>query len=84
MLLDEVVAQDATPVPTDSEAIALKLFADSDRLKSRSDKAVKDFDDAMQLLNKLYKEGGEISYKNAVEKTAMQIAFNAFYPECQG
>lgn len=46
-----------------------------------TDKAAEDFDDAMQLLNKLYKEGGDTSYENATEKTALQIAFNAFYPE---
>jgi hypothetical protein len=80
MSLDEVVAKGAVPLPTDSEAIAMKLIAGSDRLKSRTKKAVNDFDDSMKLFGKLYHEDGKISYKDESEKKIVEMAFNAFYP----
>lgn len=80
MSLDEVVTQDVVPLPTDSEAIAMKLIAGSDRLKSRTKKAINDFDDAMKLFGKLHHEDGEISYKDESEKKIVKMAFNAFYP----
>jgi hypothetical protein len=80
LTLEEVVNTKAVPLPTDSEAIAMKLLAGSDRLKSRSKKAVKDFDDAMLLFGKLYHEDGEIYYKSPEEKKIVERAFEAFYP----
>lgn len=80
MSLDEVVANDVVPLPTDSEAIAMKLIAGADRLKSRTKKSVQDFDDAMKLFGGLYHEDGEISYKDESEKKIVKMAFNAFYP----
>ena len=80
MSLNDVVTQEAIPLPTNSEAIAMKLIAGADRLKSRSRKAVNDFDDAMKLFGKLYHEDGQISYKDEMEKTVVKMAFNAFYP----
>ncbi|KAF8316998.1 uncharacterized protein EI90DRAFT_3085628 [Cantharellus anzutake] len=80
MSLDEVVANDAIPLPTDSKAIIKKLIAGSDRLKSREKKAVNDFDDAMKLFGKLYHGDGVISYKSNMEKQTVKIAFNKFYP----
>jgi hypothetical protein len=49
MSLADVVAQEVLPLPTETEAIIMKLFSGADRLKSRREKAVKDFDDAMKL-----------------------------------
>jgi hypothetical protein len=80
MTLTDVVEQETVPLPTDSEAIAMKMIAASDCLKSRTPKAVQDFDDAMKIFGKLYHEGGEIAYKDAAEKTAVTMAFNSFYP----
>jgi len=76
LYMPEVVAKDVVPLPMDSEAIAMKLIAGTDRLKSRTKKAVQDFDDAMKLFGKPHHADGEISYKNESEK----MAFNAFYP----
>ncbi|KAI1786581.1 hypothetical protein LXA43DRAFT_1064956 [Ganoderma leucocontextum] len=70
--LDEVVANEVVPLPT--------LLAGSDRLKSRTKKAVQDFDDTMKLFGKLYHEDGQISHRNESEKTAVKVAFNDFYP----
>jgi hypothetical protein len=64
MILLDVVNEDKVPLPTDSEAIAMKMIAAADRLKSRTPKAVQDFDDAMKIFGKFYHEEGYISYKN--------------------
>jgi hypothetical protein len=80
MSLYDVVNKDQVPLPTDSEAIAMKIIAADDRLKSRTPKAVQDFDDAMNILRKLYHEDGHITYKDDAEKTAVEDAFNRFYP----
>jgi hypothetical protein len=45
------------------------MIAAADPLKSRTPKAIQDFDDAMKIFSKLYHEEGYISYKNEVEKT---------------
>lgn len=82
MPLNEVVAKEVVPLPTDSEAIAMKLIAGSDRLKSRTKKAVQDFDDAMKLFRKLYHEDGEISYKDETEDGVQCLLSHA--QECQG
>jgi hypothetical protein len=68
------------PLPTDFEAIAMKMIAAADRLKSRTPKALQDFDDAMKIFGKLYHEGGYIDYKDEIEKTVVTMAFNHFYP----
>ena len=52
MILDKVVESDTVPLPSDSETVALKIIAGADRLDSCIDKAVKDFDGAMFVLNK--------------------------------
>ncbi|SRR5260221_7396921 len=80
MTLLDVVNEDKVPLPTDSEAIAMKMIAAADRLKSRTPRAVQDFDDAMKIFGKLYHEEGYISYKDEVEKTIVKIAFNRFWP----
>ena len=79
MMLDKVVESDTVPLPTDSETVALKIIAGKDRLNI--DKAVKDFDDTMFVLNKLFKEGGSIYYANDEDKTKVVDAFEAFYPK---
>lgn len=81
MMLDKVVENDAVPLPTDSETVALKIIAGADRLASRIDKAVKDFDDAMFVLHKMFKEGGHIYYESAEDKAKVAEAFDAFYPK---
>ena len=81
MILDKVVESDTVPLPSDSETVALKIIAGADRLDSRIDKAIKDFDDAMFVLNKLFKEGGSIYYANDEDKTKVVDAFEAFYPK---
>lgn len=53
MSLDKVIAKEVVPLPTNSEAIAMKLIAGADRLRSRMEKAVQDFDNAMKLFGKL-------------------------------
>ena len=58
----------------------MKMIAAADRLKSRTPKAVQDFDDAMKIFGKLYHENGYISYKDDTEKTVVKMAFNSFYP----
>ena len=58
----------------------MKMIATADRLKSRTPKAVQDFDDAMNIFGKLYHEDGYISYKDEVEKTVVNMAFNSFFP----
>jgi hypothetical protein len=80
MTLLDVVNKDQVPLPTDSEAIAMKMIATADCLKSRTPKAVQDFDDAMKIFGKLYHEDGYISYKDEVEKTVVKMAFNSFFP----
>ena len=81
MSLDEVVVTEAVPFfAQDSEAIAMKLIAGADHLKSKMKKAVKDFDDAMKLFGKLYHKDGVIGYKSKSEKMAVKMAFSAFYP----
>jgi hypothetical protein len=80
MSLLDVVDKDQLPLPTDSEVIAMKIISASDRLKSRTAKAVQDFDDAMKIFGKLYHEDGHISYKNQAEKTLVKMAFDEFYP----
>jgi len=62
MTLLDVINKDQVPLPTDSEAITMKIIAAADRLKSRTPKAVQDFDDAMKFFGKLYHEDGYISY----------------------
>jgi hypothetical protein len=49
-------------------------------VKSRQEKAVNDFDDAMKLFGKLYHEDGQISYNNDKEKAIVKVAFSEFYP----
>ncbi len=90
MTLLDVVNEDKVPLPTDSEAIAMKMIAAADSLKSRTPKTVQDFDDAMKIFGQLYHERsctrysllekGYISYKNEVEKTIVKMAFNSFWP----
>ena len=80
MTLLDVVNKDQVPLPTYSEAIAMKMIAAADRLKSRAPKAVHDFDDAMKIFGKLYHEDGYISYKEEVEKALVKMAFNCFFP----
>ena len=79
MTLLDVVHKDQVPLPTDSEAIAMKMIAAADRLVSRTPKAVQDFD-AMKIFGKLYREDGYISYEVEVEKTVVKMAFNGFFP----
>jgi monoamine oxidase len=81
MMLDKVVENDAVPLPTDSETVALKIISGADRLDSRIDKAVKDFDDAMFVLHKMFKEDGHIYYANAEDKAKVVEAFEAFFPK---
>ena len=76
----DIVNGETVPLPTDSEAIAMKMHAASNCLKSRTPKAVQDFDDAMKILGKLYHEDGYIAYKDEIEKAAVRVAFNWFYP----
>ena len=54
MTLLDVVNKDQVPLPTDSEAIAMKIIAAADRLKSCTPKTVQDFDDAMNIFGKLF------------------------------
>ena len=80
MHLDEVVANDVIPWPTDSEAIIMKILSSFDRLESRRDKAINDFDAAMKLLGKMYHDGRLMSYKSDEERMKAANAFNSFYP----
>lgn len=68
MSLADVIAQEVLPLPTDTEAIIMRLFSSADRLKSRREKAVKDLDDAMKLLNAMNKEDAGVGYKDEAEK----------------
>ncbi|KAI6018930.1 hypothetical protein PISMIDRAFT_16892 [Pisolithus microcarpus 441] len=80
MSLNEFVKNEAVLLPTDSEAIIMKLITSLDHLKSRTKMAIKDFDDAMKLFGKLYHRDGKISHKDASEKQMVKMAFNVFYP----
>ena len=53
MSLGKVVAKEVVQLPANQELIAMKLIAGADRLKSRMQKAVQDFDNAMKLFGKL-------------------------------
>ena len=75
----DVVNGETMPLPTDSEAISMKMIAASDRLKSRTPKAVQYFDDAMKIFGKLYHEDGYIAHKDEKEKALVKALFNGFY-----
>ncbi|KAI0337094.1 hypothetical protein BDW22DRAFT_1340460 [Trametopsis cervina] len=81
MTLADVVTQEVLPLPTDTEAIIMKLFSGPDCLKSRREKAVKDFDDAMKLLNVMGKQDSVVSYGDEAEKAMVKMAFDLFYPK---
>ena len=81
MSLADIVAQGVLPSPTDTEAIIMKFFSSADRLKSRREKAVKDLDDAMKLLNTMGKKDAEVGYKDEAEKVMAHMAFDSVYPK---
>lgn len=59
----------------------MKLLASADHLPDRLNKAVKDFDNTMYLASLLNKQGGEMSYKDNMEKEVVEATFNSFYPK---
>ncbi|KAF9552419.1 hypothetical protein CPC08DRAFT_728639 [Agrocybe pediades] len=82
MSFADVVAREVLPLPSEKEAIIMKLFSGADRLKSRREKAVRDFDDAMKLANDMDKKGDEVVYANEGEKTTVKMVFDSFYAKC--
>jgi len=78
--LDEVVTGDTYPLPSDTEAIIMKVLAAEDRLKSKKEKAVNDLDDVLKLLQKMHAENAQIQYQDVMQKRTVAEAFNAFYP----
>ena len=81
MSLTDVVTQGVLQLPTDTEAITMKLFSSADRLKSRREKTVKALDDAMKLLNTMGKKDAEVGHKDEAEKAMAHMAFDSFYPK---
>lgn len=62
----------------DSEAIAMKMISTTDRLKSRTPKAIQDFDDAMKMVfNSFWPK-----YKEAKEEAGEKEG-DRFYTEEQ-
>jgi len=71
--LDEVVTEETYPLPSDNEQIIMKLYAASDRLKWRQEKAVNDLDDVLKLLQKMREDDALVHYQHAMEGAGRRV-----------
>jgi hypothetical protein len=80
MTLTEVISRDCIPLPTDSEAVIMKMISSADRFKKTEKAAVRDADQAMGLLNILHHEGAGIRYRDEKVKSTVMEDFKDLYP----